>query len=384
MVNVRNAVQRYRGGGTSMGHCMLCNSTSRLISSTIGVCAGCIRSNFERVKEHIESVHRKTRSEFGLPETPPKSKEGIVCTMCVNRCVIPEGGRGYCGLRSNREGRLVGGTNHEGLLEFYYDRLPTNCVASWVCPAGSRCGYPEYSYTEGPEYGYKNLAVFFTACSFNCLYCQNWHFRQRKKERSSVSAEQLARSADNRTSCICYFGGDPTPQLPYAIEASKLALAKLGKERSVLRICWETNGSMNPELLKEMVVLSLGSGGSVKFDLKAWDEGLHKALTGITNRRTLKNFETVAKYCRMRRDPPLLTASTLLVPGYIDTKEVSSIAKFIASLDPEIPYSLLAFAPNFYLHDLPCTSRKDAEACLDAAQGAGLFRVSLGNTHILR
>ena len=50
--------------------------------------------------------------------------------------------------------------------------------------------------------------------------------------------------------------------------------------------------------------------------------------------------------------PPLLIASTLLVPGYVNENEVGGIARFIASINPDIPYSLLAYCPHFYMSDL--------------------------------
>jgi pyruvate formate lyase activating enzyme len=132
-----------------------------------------------------------------------------------------------------------------------------------------------------------------------------------------------------------------------------------------------------------MVELSLTSGGCLKFDLKAWDEGLHQALCGVSNQRTLENFRLAASLTRERRTPPPLVASTLLVPGYVDSQEVSRIARFIASLDPAIPYSLLAFCPQFYMADLPTTSHRHAQECLEAARAEGLERVRLGNLHLL-
>jgi pyruvate formate lyase activating enzyme len=364
-----------------VGTCISCNRSSNFISSELSVCADCIRSNFSAVQSHLEKVHRKIRREFNLPEFPPKEKGGIPCTVCVNRCIISEGERGYCGVRMNKKGTLFGGTKNRGKFSFYHDPLPTNCVGSWVCPAGASSGYPRYSHKEGAEYGYRNLAVFFHACSFDCIFCQNWHYREHSTSGYEQTPDVLADSVDPKTSCICYFGGDPTPQLGFAIEASKRALSKT---RSILRICWETNGSMNSGLLKEMIMLSLGSGGCLKFDLKAWDDWLHRALTGVTNRQTLKNFEQASEYSALRNDPPLLIASTLLIPGYIDRNEVFAIAKFIAHLNPDIPYSLLAFAPGFYMHDLPYTSKKEAHACIEAAHQAGLSNVRLGNIHILR
>ena len=58
-------------------------------------------------------------------------------------------------------GKIAGGGPQDGNLSWYHDPLPTNCVADWVCPAGSEAGFPAFSYTPGPEYGYNNLAVFY-------------------------------------------------------------------------------------------------------------------------------------------------------------------------------------------------------------------------------
>jgi len=62
---------------------------------------------------------------------------------------------------------------------------------------------------------------------------------------------------------------------------------------------------------------------------------------------------------------------------------LGKIAGFIASLDVRIPYALLAFAPNFYFHDLPCTSAEHARDAEAAARAAGLLNVRIGNRHLL-
>jgi len=91
----------------------------------------------------------------------------------------------------------MGGSPQEAAVSWYYDPLPTNCVADWVCAGGSGTGYPQWAYQPGAEHGYMNLAVFYEACTFDCLFCQNWHYREQNRKR-------------------------------------------------ILRTCWETNGSMNP------------------------------------------------------------------------------------------------------------------------------------------
>ena len=94
---------------------------------------------------------------------------------------------------------------------------------------------------------------------------------------------------------------------------------------------------MQTPFLAMMADLSLRSGGCIKFDLKAWDEGIHLSLCGVTNQKTLDNFRKLAKWADQRPEPPFLIASTLLVPGYVDVSEVEKIAGFISSLNPEIP-----------------------------------------------
>jgi pyruvate formate lyase activating enzyme len=194
-------------------------------------------------------------------------------------------------------------------------------------------------------------------------------------------ARELAARTDETTGCICYFGGDPGPQILHALKVARLAISR--KRNQLLRICWETNGSLNQPYLNRMAHVSLASGGCIKCDLKAWDEGLHKALCGVTNRNTLENFQTLSTLIPERPDPPFLVASTLLVPGYVDEQEVDGIARFISRLDPDIPYNLLGFWPHFYLKDLPRTSRAHALRCHKVAEEAGLTRVHVGNAHML-
>jgi pyruvate formate lyase activating enzyme len=347
------------------GKCQVCGRSS-LVAHNLASCVDCIRQHPDQVMPHIRQLQAVTRQEFDLPAEPPQDPEGVRCPLCVNECQISEGQRGFCGLRTNRQGKLVhlGGTATNGILHWYHDPLPTNCVAAWVC-------------TGRDKHGYNNLAVFYGACTFNCLFCQNWHYRQMSPEEGGMTAQELADKANRRTFCVCYFGGDPTAQMPHALATSKI-LAGRG-----VRVCWETNGSMQPRLLEKAVSLALETGGCIKFDLKAHDDNLYKALTGVTNERTLENFARAAAHTSQRREPPLVIASTLLVPGYVDVQEVSQLAAFIASLDPTIPYSLLGFHPHFFMPDLPRTSVRHARECEEAAKEAGLVNVHIGNLHLL-
>jgi len=347
--------------------CPLCHRASPCIAGTIGACGPCLRRPSEGARSLASSAHARSRAAFDLPAAPPHSPHGVRCTLCSNECVLGEGERGFCGLRIVRQGRLVhlAGVPDRGLLHWYRDPLPTNCVADWVCEGGRHRGS-------------HNLAVFYASCTANCLFCQNWSFRLVSPAKDeTMSAHDLAAVANARTFCVCFFGGDPASQMPHALATSK-ELAEKG-----VRVCWETNGMMHPNFLDLAVRYSLETGGFIKFDLKAYDEDLHRALTGVSNRRTLENFARAAGRFGERPEPPLVVASTLLIPGYVEPDEVARIARFIADIDPRIPYSLLGFAPDFYFDDLPCTSIRHAEEAEAAARAAGLANVHVGNRHLL-
>lgn len=63
--------------------------------------------------------------------------------------------------------------------------------------------------------------------------------------------------------------------------------------------------------------------------------------------------------------------------------DVSEIVRQISDLDPEIPFILLAFYPQFSLQDPPVTSHGQALRCKEAAEKMGLKNVHLGNVHLM-
>ena len=361
--------------------CLLCGNVLDEIATCIGICPSCVRDYPDHGRDRIELVHAESREMFGLPVRPAANPDGIECKLCFMRCRLGKTQKGYCGVRSGSKSSLRTDGRSRALVSYYYDPLPTNCVADWVCAGGTGEGHPRFAHDCGPEVGFYNLAVFFEACNVNCLYCQNWSMRKSHLSPKWSNIETLEKAVTDNTSCICFFGGDPGPQLPFAIRLSR-GLRKKNQDR-ILRICWETNGTADPSGLKQMTRLSVESGGCVKIDLKAWSPGTHRALCGCDNAKILDNFARVAQLSSERLSPPALIASTPLIPGYINEDEVYGLARFIAGINPDIPYALLAFAPQFLMDDSPTTSASQANACMEAAKHAGLTRVRLGNEHLL-
>ncbi len=371
-------------GAPSESKCLLCRYKSKLLSDIIGVCVRCLREKDEEALRIVEERHGEVRRSFGLPPKPPRDNNGIPCNLCACRCRIPNGKYGYCGIWRNNNGRLEARPGRgKALLHYYLDAHITNCCAAWFCPAATGQGYPKYAMCPKTEHGYYNLALFFYGCGFNCLFCQNWTHKVLEQAKA-VSSEELVSLTlrDWRITCWCWFGGSPEPQLPFALRTSRMILEEKPKNR-VMRICFEWNGAGNPAMIRKAAELAYISGGNVKFDLKAFTPSVHKALTGQENKMVFENFEMVYReFYEDRREVPVLNATTLLVPHYVDAEEVGKIAEFIASLNPEIPYSLLVFHPDFMMSDTTLTPTKQVEECYQAAK-KHLKRVNIGNVALL-
>jgi pyruvate formate lyase activating enzyme len=325
--------------------CVICGNET--YTETIPICPRCAKT--EKALEFVSKLHEGIEKIKGIGK--------VKCKLCSNECGFDDGG--LCGLRFAKDGKLVSlVSSDKAILYAYEDPLPTNCCNAWFC--------------EGSKLRGMNLAVFYYGCNFDCLFCQNWSHKNIAEGKIVSVEEMVERAMPERVKCICHFGGSPEPQLPFAIKFSSEVL----KKRNVM-ICWEWNGAGRTSLALKSAELSYKSGGTVKFDLKAWNPYLHMVLTGRSNEQTLKNFEKIFdKY------PEVLSATTLLVPYYVDEEEVEGIARFLAELSDEIPYSLLIFHPDYKLSDMPVTPKSQVKRCYEVAKRY-LKRVNIGNKFLL-
>jgi len=369
-----------------MARCALCGRISRLVSETLGVCVDCIRNRRE-ASRFVDEAHARSRALFPLPH---RVVGDSVCGLCGRMCGLREGSTGYCGFIARRDGRNAPRTGSYQVVPgtYYYDPHPTNCVADPVCPAIHGLGYPDYCLLPSGEHGYYNIAVFYGLCNMDCLYCQNWEYRRMTRDlQPLITIDDLVGAVNHRTTCVCFFGGDPGPAAPHALLAARRMKTRAGEiGLRVFRICWETNGLWNKHLFREAVELSLETGGIVKIDFKAWTPQVYHALTGIEPGHVEKIKENIAYAAERtgeRREPPLLVVSTLLVPGYVDEYEIDMMTRYVAELYRNTPYVFLGFHPDYMLGDLPRTSRRHAMRAVEIARKNGLRRVYVENTWLL-
>lgn len=298
-------------------------------------------------------------------------KGRIVCPDCANHCRLKEGEIGFCHNRQAIDGKVKRIYEDAVPVSWYFDPLPTNCVADWVCPMNNRT-----KTDDGQRL--KNLAVFYGSCNSDCLFCQNSSYKEMMRSgKPLLTPDALSNVADDCTACVCYFGGDPSCNPYHSLKTSLILF-----DRYQMPICYETNGKISSKWLGDISDIVKRSGGTIKFDLKAITPLMYRVLTGSENTAVIKNFKKLARMGR-NRESEFLVASILLVPGYINLAEVESMCDFIAECDSSIPTALLGFAPRYYMSDLPRTSRTHAKEALRIAHQSGLKNVRVGNNHLL-
>ncbi|MBC7100655.1 MAG: radical SAM protein [Methanobacteriales archaeon] len=173
--------------------------------------------------------------------------------------------------------------------------------------------------------------ITLSGCNFKCRGCFS---NARKPTGKPLTTEELVKLV--RKSSQEYYGklpeeilitgGEPTLDRDYLIELiSKLNFA---------HIILETNAYLlDEEYIKELV-----EAGVKEFmvDLKAIDDKKHKWYTGFSNKKILKNIKTIQENAK-------IVIKTLYIPGFVEEDEIKKIAKYIASINPQIEYRINDF-----------------------------------------
>ena len=166
---------------------------------------------------------------------------------------------------------------------------------------------------------------------------------------------------------IAFTGGDLACHPEFYGEATK-EIKGLDRDLWVL---FETNGygltPRNLDLFRDSEI------DSFWLDIKAYDDKVHRNLTGASNERILKlPFEIVERNF-------VIEVSTVYIPGWVETDQVGKIAERLANVDSRIPYAIIAFLPEHKLKHIPPPNLHQMIKAFESAKDAGLKNVKLGN-----
>jgi pyruvate-formate lyase-activating enzyme len=168
---------------------------------------------------------------------------------------------------------------------------------------------------------------------------------------------------------VAFTGGDLTCCPGFYIESTRLVKAETN-----LWVLIETNGygltPQNLDALKEAGV------DSFWLDIKAYDGTDHKWLTGCFNRNILKLPEEIVKRGFV------LEVLSLYIPSLVETPQLKKIAQSIFEVNPEIPFTILAFSPEYQMKQYKSPKVSEMVEAYIEVKGTGLRNVRLGNTGV--
>ncbi|MFH1257512.1 MAG: AmmeMemoRadiSam system radical SAM enzyme [Candidatus Micrarchaeota archaeon] len=294
----------------------------------------------------------------------------IKCLACRRYCKIREGEAGFCGVRANENGKLK-------LL------VHSRPCSVWADPVEKK---PLYHFLPGTTI--YSIGTF--GCNFACSFCQNWdisqapqHLRIEKKREWKAHFEKLvakcrflppedavSEAIANNCKSIAFTYNEPAIFTEYAIDVMKIA------KKKGLKGVYVTNGYESRECWDAIK----GSIDAVNIDLKAFNEKFYLQLSGVPKWEGIKDSIAYAKKLGI-----WVEATTLLIPGWNDdAQELKAAAKWLASIDEELPWHVTAFHPDYKFQDAPPTPTGTLEKAREIGIKAGLKHVYCGNVRSKR
>lgn len=241
-----------------------------------------------------------------------KEATRIRCELCHHQCLLGEGATGRCGVRAAEAGTLT--------LP-YYGQLSS----VQLDPIEKK---PLYHFYPGERV----YSIGLFGCNLHCAFCQNASISQTTRAGfAPTDPEQLVADAlESGAAGLAYTYNEPTIHIEYVVACAEIA-AENG-----LRNVLVTNGSLSEAPAHDL----LSRMDAVNVDLKSIEQTTYQRLGGDLS-TTLHFIELAATHCH-------LEVTTLLVTGLVDhTAEIDAIARFLATLSPDLPYHLSRYHPSY-------------------------------------
>jgi len=273
----------------------------------------------------------------------------VKCNLCARRCIIKDGGTGFCLVRKNDGGRL-------------HSLVYAKAISACIDPIGKK---PLSHFNPGALV----MSIATIGCNFRCKFCDNWMISQEKKiaGRHFPPEAVVKATKDNDCQGISYTYTEPTIFFEYAYDTAKLA-QQVGFFNTFV-----TNGYMTPEAVK--TIAPCLNAATVDFK-GAGDPDFYRDFAAVPSVEPI--YESLKE---MKRNDIHIEITNLVVPKTGDSIEkVKELAAWIKNaLGKDTPFHLLRFHPDYQLTTIPSTPIKTLENAYAAVKEAGLNYVYMGN-----
>jgi len=275
----------------------------------------------------------------------------VQCNLCCHRCLISPEKRGICAVRENREGTLY---------SLVYDKV----IARNIDPIEKK---PLFHFQPGST----SYSIATPGCNFRCMHCQNADISQLPRDRSGLilgedvtPASMVASARAHHCLSISYTYTEPTIYFELALDTARLAT------EAGLKNVFVTNGYITPEALQ--VIRPYLHAANI--DLKGFRDDFYRKVCGARLQPVLDAIKLYKEYGIW------IEITTLVIPGHNDSdEELTGIARFIRSIDEDIPWHVTRFHPTYKLTDQPRTPLETLKRARKIGLDAGLRYVYEGN-----
>ncbi|MEW6718741.1 MAG: AmmeMemoRadiSam system radical SAM enzyme [Chloroflexota bacterium] len=275
-------------------------------------------------------------------------KGKVRCLTCERRCLLIEGGTGWCRTRVN-----VGGRIHS-LIYGTISSLSANPIEK----------KPLYHFHPGS----RALTAGSWSCNFGCPWCQNWDISKRPppEKVNYLSPQEFVQEAiQRRCQGTSISFNEPTLSLEWSMDVFRLARSQ------GLYNTYVTNGYMTSEALNALAEAGLSA---MNVDIKGDAETVRRYCKGI-------DIELVWSRCQQALNLGIhLEITTLVIPGLNDSQEcLTTIARrIVGDLEREVPWHVSGYYPA-YRFSAPPTTVHTLERAWATGKEAGLKYVYIGN-----
>lgn len=174
------------------------------------------------------------------------------------------------------------------------------------------------------------LSIGFWGCSLKCPFCQNHTISQQTGRSMQTIKPSEIPGLVKKSGCsqAAFTYAEPLVHFEFIREAARVLA---GCDQKTILV---TNGYINPEPAS----LLLPYISAVNIDLKAFNNDFYTEMGGA--------LEPVKEFIKAASVKTHTEITTLIVPGKNDSHaEIEDLARFLASLNPEIPLHLSAYHP---------------------------------------
>lgn len=279
-------------------------------------------------------------------------KDGkVVCLACAHACKLEPGEYGKCGVRVNEGGKLK--STVYGLA-----------AAAHIDPVEKK---PLFHFLPNS----KVFSIGTVGCNFCCAYCQNWEISQHPQTHGhqvfgeDLPPERIVELA-LETGCksIAYTYNEPIVYFEYTYDTAKLAHEK------GLKNIYVTSGYETRKAIDELAPFL----DAMNIDIKFFKDESYQKISCAR----LKPVLEAIKYAHSKGI--WIETTTLIIPGVNDSdEELRDIAKFQADLDPNMPWHISRFHPDYKMLDYPPTPIETLIRAYEIGKEEGLNFIYIGN-----